>query len=87
MIRLRHTLWVGYKACNDNSGGAAGKKTKFGGTEAYVMNYKASGKVKGRVWFALKNDKLYRVMLNWFVGEEKDFLPPFEKSVKSFKFQ
>ena len=46
-----------------------------------------AGTVKGKVWFAMKGDKMYRITINWFTGEEKDFLPIFEKSVASFKFK
>lgn len=66
---------------------AAPKQTSLGGQTAYLLDYKPSGTIKGKVWFALKGDKMYRVTINWFVGEEKDFLPIFEKSVASFKFQ
>lgn len=65
---------------------AAAKQTSLGGQPAYLLDYKPSGSVKGKVWFAIKGDKMYRVTLNWFVGEEKDFLPIFEKCVSTFKF-
>lgn len=63
------------------------QKTTLGGQEAYRIDYKAAAKVKGKVWFAIKGDKLYRVVINWFADEEEQFLPPFEKSVASFQFQ
>jgi len=66
---------------------AAPKQTTLGGTTAYLLDYKPSGTVKGKVWFAMKGDKMYRITINWFIGEEKDFLPVFEKAVASFKFQ
>lgn len=68
-------------------GGNSPKKSTLGGQEAYTISWSPSGNVKGKVWFAVKNDKLYRVTLNWFVPEESDFYPPFEKAVNSFKFQ
>lgn len=68
-------------------GNANPVSTTLGGASAYVLNYQASKTVKGKVWFAIKNDKMYRLTINWFTGEEKDFLPVFEKSVQSFKFQ
>ena len=67
------------------SGGA--NKTSLGGAEAYRVDYKPAGQVKGRVYFVMKDKHLYRLTINWFVGEEKDFLPVFEKSVASFKLQ
>jgi hypothetical protein len=66
---------------------ASPRQTTLGGQSAYLLEYKPGGSVKGRVWFAIKGDTMYRVTINWFVGEEKDFLPVFEKAVQSFKFQ
>lgn len=66
---------------------ASPRQTTLGGQSAYVLDYKPAASVKGRVWFAMKGDKMFRITLNWFTGEEKDFLPVFEKSVASFKFQ
>jgi hypothetical protein len=68
-------------------GSGTAQKTTLSGAEAYKIDYKPAGQVKGRVWFVIKNDRLYRVTINWFVGEEDKFLPAFEKSVASFKFQ
>jgi hypothetical protein len=67
-------------------GNGTPQKTTLGGKESYRIDYKPAGKVKGKVWFAISGDKLYRVVINWFVDEEAAFLPPFEKSVQSFKF-
>ncbi|MCO5252278.1 MAG: hypothetical protein M9949_12800 [Candidatus Kapabacteria bacterium] len=67
-------------------GNGTPQKTTLGGKEAFRIDYKPAGKVKGKVWFAISGDKLYRVVINWFTDEEADFLPPFEKSVQSFKF-
>ncbi|HPP38705.1 MAG TPA: PsbP-related protein [Candidatus Kapabacteria bacterium] len=63
------------------------RSINLGGVEAYVFPYQPTGQVKGRVYFALKGDRLYRITMNWFVGEEKDYLPVFEKSVNSIKFE
>lgn len=66
---------------------ASPKQTTIGGQPAYLLDYKPSGTVKGKVWFTMKGDKMYRITINWFTGEEKDFLPVFEKCVAAFKFQ
>lgn len=68
-------------------GGASAQNATLGGVTAKKIDYKASSSVKGRVYFAVKGNKLYRVTINWFTGEEASFLPPFEKSVESFKFE
>lgn len=63
------------------------KAINLGGVSAYMFTYQPTGQVKGRVYFALKGDRLYRITMNWFAGEEKDYLPVFEKSVNSIKFE
>ncbi|MFA6571270.1 MAG: PsbP-related protein [Bacteroidota bacterium] len=62
-------------------------ETKLGGQPAYVMNYSFGRNVMSRVYFVIKGERLYRMTVNWFKGEEKDYLPIFENSIKSFKFQ
>lgn len=63
------------------------QEIKLGGVEAYMFSYQPTSQVKGRVYFALKGDRLYRITMNWFVGEEKDYLPVFEKAISSIKFE
>lgn len=65
---------------------ATPSKTTVGGKEAYLMNYSFGRDVLSRVYFVINGDKLYRITINWFKGEEKDYLPIFEESLKSFKF-
>lgn len=67
-------------------GASAVNATKIGGKEAYYVNYAATKDVKGRIYYILNANKLYQVSLTWFVGEEKDYLPTFEKSVNSLSF-
>lgn len=67
--------------------GAKISSTKLGGKEAYLVSYNASSKVGRRMYFALHNGKLYQVTVDWFIAEQKDYLPVFEKSISSFKFQ
>ena len=68
-------------------GGSSGQNTTIAGKTAKRIDYNASSQVKGRVFFVVNGDKLYRITINWFQGEEADFLPPFEKSVNSFQFK
>lgn len=60
------------------------KETKFGGQNGFFFTYSPAKDVNGRIYFALKNDNLYRVTINWFKGEETDYLPVFENVIKSF---
>ena len=59
---------------------------KIGGTDGYVMNWRPTKDVRGRVYFAKKGDKIFRISLNWFAPEETNYLPIFEKSIASIKF-
>lgn len=66
---------------------ATPQKTTIGGKEAYVMNYSFGRDVLSKVYFVINGNKLYRITVNWYKGEEKDYLPIFEKSIQSFKFE
>lgn len=59
----------------------------IGGEKAMKVAYNPSGKVGGEIYFVLKNKKLYRLTLNWFKGEEKDFKPIFQKCAMTWKVQ
>jgi hypothetical protein len=61
--------------------------TKIGGQPAYVMSYSFRKDDLSRVYYVLKGNKLYKITMNWFKGEEQDYLPIFEKSIASIKFQ
>lgn len=69
-----------YKATSTNA-------TTLGGAKAYSINYSFVKDVNSRVYFTIKNDKMFRVTLNWFKPKESSYLPIFEKSVSSFKFE
>lgn len=69
------------------SNASAPKEIQLGGKSAYSLNYQPTSEVKSRVYFALHNDKLYRITMNWYVPEQNDYLPVFEKSVSTLKFQ
>lgn len=68
------------------SGASKLSSTKLGGKEAYFLNYSANKDVKGRIYYVINDNKLLQISLTWFVGEEKDYLPTFEKSVTSINF-
>ena len=67
-------------------GSSAISATKLGGLDAYVTTWRPTKDVKGRVYFAKKGDKIFRVSINWYTPEESSYLPIFEKSLKSIKF-
>ena len=43
--------------------------------------------VASRAYFVVKNDKIYRVIFNYYAPAKKDFLPAFEKSVASIRIK
>jgi hypothetical protein len=61
-------------------------RTKIGGLDGYVMNWRPSSDVRGRVYCAKKGDRIFRISLNWFAPEEANYLPIFERSIASIKF-
>ncbi len=66
---------------------AAASKTTLAGKEAYVLTWSPAANLSQKVWFVLHNKKFYRVSINWFVPEAKDYLAPLEASAKSIKFK
>ena len=60
--------------------------TKIGGSDGFIMNWRPSKNVRGRVYFAKKGDKIFRISINWFAPEEANYLPIFEQSIASIKF-
>jgi hypothetical protein len=69
------------------TGSSAISAVKIGGLEGFSMTWKPTKDVKGRVYFAKKHDKIFRVSINWFSPEENNYLPIFEKSIASLKFE
>ncbi len=63
------------------------RETTIGGQKAYVFEYSPVPKVKSKVYYTIHNDKLFRVTVNWFTGEEQNYKPVFDKVIASFKFQ
>jgi hypothetical protein len=64
-------------------------ETKVGSDRAMYLNY-VPQKVKNidsRVYFIVKNDKIYRIILNYYAPMKKDFLPAFEKFIASIRLK
>lgn len=51
--------------------------------KAIYLNYSPRQGIQSRVYFLVKNDKIYRIMFNYVAEMKADFLPAFEKSVNS----
>jgi len=64
-------------------------ETNISGEKAIYLNY-TPPKVKNidsRVYFIVRNDKIYRIILNYYTPLKKDFLPAFEKVVASIRLK
>jgi hypothetical protein len=53
------------------------------GQKAVFINYSPVKGINSRVYFTVKNDKIYRITFNYFAAMKADFLPVFEKIVGS----
>ena len=67
-------------------GVSGASSTTISGAKANLFNYAAAKDVSGRVYLALKDRKLYRIVMTWVKAEESDYLGTFEKCVKSIQF-
>jgi hypothetical protein len=59
----------------------------IGSEKAKYFNYSLMKGVKSRIYFIVKNDKIYRVIMNYYAPMEKDFLPAFEKAIASIRIK
>ena len=57
------------------------------GNSAKFLTTSPAPNIDRRVYFTVKNDKMYRVILTWNRPLTKDFLPAFEKSLASIKIK
>ena len=68
-------------------GASAPKSTTISGESAMYLNYSPAKDISSRAYFAVKNDKVYRIILNYFSPMREDFLPVFEKVVASIQIK
>jgi hypothetical protein len=84
-LSLEKVVEQNSKFFNPKSKGEA----NIGGDRAMYLNY-APQKVRNidsRVYFVVKNDKIYRIILNYYTPMKKDFLPAFEKVIASIRLK
>jgi hypothetical protein len=58
-------------------------ETTIDGQKSAFLNYSPAKGINSRVYFMVKNDKIYRIIFNYFAEMKADFLPAFEKTVGS----
>jgi len=62
-----------------NSG--ASTDMQLNGNPAKYLNYSPVRDVTSRVYFIVKNGKVYRIILNWYKPMQDNFLPVFERCI------
>jgi hypothetical protein len=63
-------------------------ETRISGEKSVFLNYNPKVRnVASRIYFVVKNDRIYRIILNYYVPMKKDFLPAFEKVVASIRLK
>jgi hypothetical protein len=60
-------------------------ETTIAGVRAMFLNYTPQRDIASRAYFLVKNDQVYRIIMNFYAPKRADFLPAFEKTVGSLK--
>ncbi len=55
------------------------------GAKALFLNYSPARDVGSRAYFLVKNDQVYRIIMNFYAPKRTDFLPAFEKTIASLR--
>ncbi len=78
------------KLFDDNKGKFSPKKTgtaKIDGVDAKTLTASPAANIDREVYFAVKGDKLYRVIVTWYKPLTDNFKPAFDKVVASMKLK
>jgi hypothetical protein len=62
-------------------------ETSIEGVKTVYLNYSIMKNIQSRVYFLVKNDRFYRIIMNYYEPMRKSYLPAFEKSINSLKVQ
>lgn len=63
------------------------RTTTIDGTNAIYLNYTPTKDIDSRVYFLVKNDRVYRMIFNIFRPMKQDYLPAFEKTIASVRIK
>jgi hypothetical protein len=64
-----------------------GGTVTISGENARFFNYSPARGIKSRIYFTVKNNKIYRFIFNYYAPMEKEFLPAYEKVVASIRLK
>jgi hypothetical protein len=63
------------------------KDITLDGQKAYMFAYEPAANVDGEVYFAMKDNRLFQITINWFKGEAENYKDIFQKSVRTMKLK
>ncbi len=63
------------------------RETTIDGSQALYINYLPIKGIESRAYFLVKNDRVYRVIMNYHQPAKQTYLPVFEKTVASLKIK
>jgi hypothetical protein len=78
------------KVVDQNKGkfkGATAGKATVSGLPALTLTYPVTGTVERRFYFAVKNDKVYRITMDWNRAQREDYLAAYEKVIASVRIK
>jgi hypothetical protein len=78
------------KVVNQNKGvykGATQGKATVGGVPAVTLSLSATKDVARRVYFIVKDDKVFRIIMDWYKPQQTDYLAAYDKVISSWKFK
>ena len=67
--------------------GASQGKATIGGEPAVTLTLSATKDVDRMVYFAVKNDKVIRITMDWFRPQREEYTAAYNKVINSFKFK
>jgi hypothetical protein len=67
--------------------GASTGKATISGLPALTLTYSPTREVERRFYFVVKDDKVYRVTLDWFKPQRADYLAAYDKVISSIKLK
>lgn len=77
------TLEKVYEQNKNKYNATSANDVTVGGLPAKVLSYSPVAKIDRKVYFVVKNDKVYRIFSTWYKPMSKDFISAFDKSINS----
>ena len=67
--------------------GASQGKATISGQPAVTLTYAPTREVERRVYFVVKNDKVYRIIMDWFRPQREQYLAAYDKVIQSIRIK